>query len=139
MFAQNSPKEEPIWYQLERDGKYAEVTEFLIKMVESDSTRNKHADYLHISRNFGYMNNYEKAIIYLNKSVETQNEKDDEQFWWYYKGTLAFFERNKLELKKYLDKLENNHSDYYVNNYNTLKSLYEKFEKGYKEASDWKN
>lgn len=36
-------------------------------------------------------------------------------------------------------KLEANHSSYYENNYKTLRSLYEKFDKGYKEASNWKN
>ena len=66
------------------------------------------------------------------------SEKDDELFWWYYKGTLAFFERDKASLKEYLEKLEANYTPYYEKNFRTLKSLYENFEKGYREASSWK-
>lgn len=138
LISQNKSKKEPIWWQYEREGKYAEVIDYLKNQILIDSTRNKHADYLHIARNYGYMNNYENAIIYLNKSVENISEYSDNQFWWYYKGTLAFFERNKIESEKYLIMLEANYSDYYENNYKTLKSLYNKFEKGYKEASNWK-
>ena len=132
-------KEEPIWWEMERNGQYLEVASYLLFKVQSDSTRNKHADYLHIARAYGYLNDYEKAIFYWKKCAENLVPENDEQFWWYYSGTLAFFERDKIELKKYLDKLEANHSEYYKNNYKTLKSLYEKFDKGYKEASNWKN
>lgn len=130
-------KEEPIWWEMERNGQYLEVASYLLFKVQSDSTRNKHADYLHIARAYGYLNDYEKAIFYWKKCAENLVPENDEQFWWYYSGTLAFFERDKIELKKYLDKLEANHSEYYENNYKTLKSLYEKFDKGYKEASNW--
>jgi hypothetical protein len=138
LFSQKN-QEEPIWWKLEREGKYLEVASHLLYKVQSDSIKNEHADYLHIARNYGYLNDYEKAIFYLKKSMTDLEEKNDEQFWWYYQGTLAFFERNKGKLKIYLDKLENNHSNYYKNNYLTLKSLHENFEKGYYEASRWKN
>lgn len=132
-------KEEPIWWEMERNGQYLEVASYLLFKVQSDSTRNKHADYLHIARFYGYLNDYEKAIYYWKKSAENLKPENDEQFWWYYSGTLAFFQRDKNELKKNMEKLEANHSQYYENNYKTLKSLYEKFDKGYKEASNWKN
>lgn len=110
----------------------------LLYQVQSDSTRNEHADYLHIARSYGYLNDYEKAIFYLNESMDGLSEKDDKLFWWYYKGTLAFFKRDKKKLKLYLDKLKENHSSYYKNNYKTLESLYFNFGKGYLEASKWK-
>jgi hypothetical protein len=132
-------KEEPIWWEMERKGQYLEVASYLLFKVQSDSTRNKHADYLHIARAYGYLNDYEKAIFYWKKCAEDLKLESDEQFWFYYCGTLAFFQRDKNELKKYMEKLEVNHSQYYENNYKTLKSLYEKFDKGYKEASNWKN
>ncbi|WP_445718927.1 hypothetical protein [Flavobacterium sp.] len=138
LYSQNN-QDEPIWWKWEREGKYLEVTSHLLYKVQSDSIKNEHADYLHIARNYGYLNDYEKAIFYLKKSMTGLEEKNDEQFWWYYQGTLAFFERNKDKLKIYLNKLKNNHSNYYKNNYLTLKSLYENFEKGYFEASRWKN
>ncbi|MBS4039677.1 MAG: hypothetical protein KGZ81_03670 [Flavobacteriales bacterium] len=132
-------KKEPIWWEMERNEQYLEVASYLLFKVQSDSTRNKHADYLHIARAYGYLNDYEKAIFYWKKCAEDLKPENDEQFWWYYSGTLAFFQRDKNELKKNLDKLEVNHSQYYENNYKTLKSLYEKFDKGYKEASNWKS
>ena len=132
-------KEEPIWWEMERNGQYLEVASYLLFKLQSDSTRNKHADYLHIARAYGYLNDYEKAIFYWKKCAEDLNPESDEQFWLYYYGTLAFFQRDKDELKKNMEKLEANHSQYYENNYKTLKSLYEKFDKGYKEASNWKN
>ena len=131
-------KYEPAWYQMERDGEYLKMASHLLYQVQSDSTRNEHADYLHIARSYGYLNDYEKAIFYLNKSMDDRSEKDDKLFWWYYKGTLAFFERDKASLKEYLEKLEANYTPYYENNFRTLKSLYENFEKGYREASSWK-
>jgi len=132
-------KEEPIWWEMERKGQYLEVASYLLFKVQSDYTRNKHADYLHIARAYGYLNDYEKAIFYWKKCAEDLKPESDEQFWLYYCGTLAFFQRDKDELKKNMVKLEANHSSYYENNYKTLRSLYEKFDKGYEEASNWKN
>lgn len=43
-------KEEPIWWEMQRNGQYLEVASYLLFKVQSDSTRNKHADYLHIAR-----------------------------------------------------------------------------------------
>jgi len=131
-------KSEPAWYQMDRDGEYLKMASYLLFKVQSDSTRNAHADYLHIARAYGYLNDYEKAIFYLNKSMLGRTGEKDQQFWWYYKGTLAFFERDKKALKKYLENLEANHTSYYENNYKTLKSLYENFDKGYLKASKWK-
>jgi len=131
-------KEEPIWWQMERDGQYLEVISYLLYKVQSDSTRNKHADYLHVARNYGYLNNYEKAIFYWKKSYD-MTDKIDSEFSLYYLGTLAFFERDKKTLEKCYKELEKYHSEYYKNNYLILKSLYENFEKGYHEASNWQN
>lgn len=131
-------KNEPIWWQMERDGQYLEVVSYLLYKVQSDSTRNKHTDYLHIARNYGYLNDYEKAIFYWKKSYD-MTDKSDTEFSLYYFGTLAFFERNKENLEKCYKELEETHSEYYKNNYLTLKSLYENFEKGYHEASNWRN
>lgn len=136
IFAQ---KTEPAWYQMERDHDFLEMASYLLYKVQSDSTRNEHADYLHIARAYGYLNDYEKAIFYLKKSKQVVSNESDDQFEWYYQGTLAFFERDKDKLKKCLDKLEESHTNYYKNNYLTLKSLYENFDKGYLEASRWKD
>lgn len=132
-------QEDPVWWKMEENGEYLEVTSHLLYKVLSDSTRKKNADYLHISRNYGYLNDYEKAIFYLKKSIEDFDESSDEQYWWYYQGTLAFFQRDKNKLKFFMTKLGEKHSPYYENNYFTLKSLYENFDKGYHEASHWKN
>ena len=88
-------KEEPIWWEMERNGQYLEVASYLLFKLQSDSTRNKHADYLHIARAYGYLNDYEKAIFYWKKCAEDLNPESDEQFWLYYYGTLAFFQRDK--------------------------------------------
>ena len=117
-FGQN--KSEPAWYQMHRDGEYLKVASYLLYKVQSDTTRNKHADYLHIARSYGYLNDYDKAIFYLKKSMENKALNDDELFWWYYQGTLAFFQRDKEKLKLYLDRLEENYTSYYKNNYKTL-------------------
>ena len=48
------------------------------------------------------------------------------------------FQLDEKSLDIYLEKLEANYTPYYENNFRTLKSLYENFEKGYREASSWK-
>lgn len=131
-------KDKPVWWEMERNGKYLEVTSHLLFEVQSDSTRNQHADYLHIARNYGYLNDYEKAIFYLKKSWESTN-KTDYQFRLYYLGTLAFFERDKDSLKYYMEKLGDNLTSYSKNNFKTLTSLYDNFDQEYLEASNWKN
>ncbi len=134
-FSQKSS--DPIWWKMEREGEYLKVANHLLYKVQSDTTRNTHADYLHIARNYGYLNDYDKAIFYLNKSMDGESEQKDELYWWYYKGTIAFFKRDKKTLEIYLKKLESNYTPFYENNYKTLKSLYLNFDKGYKEASSW--
>lgn len=131
-------KEEPVWWEMQRNGKHLEVASYLLFKVQSDSTRNKHADYLHIARAYGYLNDYEKAIFYWKKCAEDLKPEDDEQFWWYYSGTLAFFERDKPRLLKYMNLLKSKHSKYYKNNARILESLYNKFDLGYEKACDWK-
>jgi len=132
-------KEEPIWWELQRNGEHLQVASYLIFKVQSDSTRNRHADYLHIARSYGYLNDYEKATFYWKESGKNLIPENDPQFWWYYKGTLAFFERDKETLLKYMTLLNAENSEYYKNNAFVLKSLYQKFDKGYEEACDWKN
>lgn len=131
-------KNEPQWWAMERDGNYLEMASHLLFMVQSDSTRNNHADYMHIARAYAYLDDYEKAIFYWKKSMKGLSESNDMQYWWYFKGTLAFFERNREELFKYMNLLKNNHSQYYANNAKTLEALYNNYEKGYKLASQWK-
>ena len=123
---------------MEENGEYLKVASHLLYKVLSDSSRNKNADYLHIARNYGYLNDYEKATFYLKKSMKDIDESSDDQYWWYYQGTLAFFQRDKNKLKTYMTKLQKNHSAYYEKNYKTLKSLYDNFDKGYREASNWR-
>ncbi|WP_144802563.1 hypothetical protein [Maribacter sp. MAR_2009_72] len=131
-FSQGS--NEPVWWEMDRKGNHLEVASYLLYKVQSDSTRNKHAEYLHIARAYGYLNDYEKASFYWKKSIEENAQSLDEQFWWYHKGTLAFFERNRNELLKYCILLKNNHSNYYANNAKLLEALYANFDKGYEEA-----
>ena len=138
MLSISQSKDEPPWWKMEREGKYLEVASHLLYKIQSDSTRNKHADYLHIARAYGYLNDYEKAIFYWKKSGENIDKEKSKLFWWYYRGTLAFFERDKKELFKYMSLLKKENSAYYANNTKTLESLYLKFDKGYKEASNWK-
>lgn len=132
-------KREPeLWMSLEENSQFMEAASYLLYKVQSDSTRNKHADYWHIGRMYGYLNDYEKAIFYLTKSTENINPNDDEQWWWYFYGTIAFLERDKEALLKYMTKLSKVHTQSYESNAKTLESLYKNFDKGYWEASQWK-
>lgn len=136
--AVNSKKDPELWMSLEENSQFLEAASYLLYKVQSDSTRNKHADYWHIGRMYGYLNDYEKAIFYLSKSTENINPNDDEQWWWYFYGTITFLERDKEALLKYMTKLNIGHTQYYEPNAKTLVSLYKNFEKGYREASLWK-
>jgi tetratricopeptide (TPR) repeat protein len=127
-------EDEKIWWEMQRNGKHLEVASYLLYKVQSDSTRNKHANYLHIARSYGYLNEYDKAVFYWKKSFEDLKPEDDEQFWWYYSGTLAFFERDKETLFKYMNLLKKTHYDVYKNNALLLESLYDNFDKEYEAA-----
>lgn len=129
---------EPLWWKMERENHFLEAASYLLHKVQSDSTRNSHADYWHIGRLYGYLNDYEKAIFYMTKSTEGINLAEDEQWWWYFKGTIAFLNRDKKELFQYMNKLQSNHTKYHESNSNTHNSLYKQFDKGYLEASKWK-
>ena len=122
------------WRELSKHGQHVEAASELIFLSMSDSTRNKHADYWHIGQVYAFDNQYKKAVFYIRESMKGKSENDDEQFWWYYKGILAFLQKNKNELKKYYDLLEKNHTNYYSNNAKVLKRLFENFEEPYSQA-----
>lgn len=122
------------WRKLSKNGNFVEAASELLYLVLSDSTRNENADFWHIGQLYATDNQYEKAIFYFKKSMIGRSENDDKQYWWYYKGTLAFLQKNKSELKKYSNLLEENHTNYYANNAKILKSLLLNFKKPYSKA-----
>ena len=119
------------WRVLSNEGKYLEAASELLYFVLSDSTRNAHADYWHIGQMYAMANDYEKAIFYMDKSAIGVK---DEQWNWYYQGTIAFLKRDKQQLQKYARLLSKEHSVYYKANADVLKKLLANFEKGYGEA-----
>lgn len=122
------------WRTLSENGKYLEAASELLYLVQSDSTRNFHADYWHIGQIYADAGQYDKAIFYMDKSVQGMTEEEDKQYWWYYKGTTAFLKRDKEQLKKYEQLLEKNHTNYYSNNSKVLNRLLKYFDKSYREV-----
>ena len=122
------------WRKLSNEGKNIEAASELLYLVMSDSTRNKHADYWHIGQIYAMDNQYEKAVFYMHKSMQGITEESDQQFWWYYKGSIAFLESNKEDLESYALLLEENHTTYHSNNSKVLKKMLERFDKPYSEV-----
>ena len=58
-------------------------------------------------------NDYENAIKYIKKSSSIFNRMFDEGWRWYYKGTIAFLDRDKDKLYHYYSKLNNSNTGYY--------------------------
>ncbi|GLU44742.1 hypothetical protein [Allomuricauda sp. NBRC 101325] len=119
------------WRILSDDGKYLEAASELLFLLLSDSSRNAHADYWHIGQMYAMANDYEKAIFYMDKAAV---DISDEQWIWYYKGTIAFLKRDKPKLQKYADLLGKEHSKYYKVNADALEKLLVNFDKGYGKA-----
>lgn len=122
------------WRKLSQNGNFVDAASELLYLTLSDSTRNRHADFWHIGQIYAQDNQYQKAIFYLKKSMKDHTEMDDKQYWWYYKGTLAFLQKDKERLEKFSKLLGENHTNYYSNNAKVLKSLLNNFDKPYFEA-----
>ncbi|MDD2387214.1 MAG: hypothetical protein PHP52_10585 [Bacteroidales bacterium] len=122
------------WELLAQDGKYEEAIVELQKQIDLSNKKFKYRDYWHLGQLYAYKNDYTTAIFYLKKSTNLFDQLFDKQWRFYYKGTIAFLERDKAKLLKYHEKMQKQNSAYYEGNANTLKSLYENFDKQYFEA-----
>ncbi|MDD2634749.1 MAG: hypothetical protein PHW82_04550 [Bacteroidales bacterium] len=122
------------WEVLSQNGKYEEAIVELTQQIDLDNKRLNNKDYWHLGQLYAYKNDYIIAIYYLKKSTNLFDRIFDKEWRFYYKGTIAFLKRDKDKLLKYYEKLQKQNSTYYKRNANTLKSLYENFEKGYFEA-----
>lgn len=132
-------KENPeLWRVFSDEGKYKEAIKIILDSINANKSINKSADYWHIGQLYAFDNEYKTAIVYMKKSSGYFIRLFDREWRLYYKGTIAFLERNKKKLKKYNTKLWKKHSGYYYKNACTLNNLYENFDKTYKEASEIK-
>lgn len=123
------------WRILSDSDKHLEAASELLFRIQTDSATNRHSDYWHIAQMYGCLNDYKKAVFYLNQSMIGLTEEGDEQFWWYYKGTLAFFMRDKNTLEYFASKLEKSHTQYYKANSEMLSRLTKNFHLNYCEAT----
>jgi tetratricopeptide (TPR) repeat protein len=122
------------WELLSQEGKHEEAIVELQKQIDLGDKKSKNRDYWHLGQLYAYNNDYETAIVCLKKSTNFIGLLFDKYWRYYYKGTLAFLERDKNKLQKYYKKIQKGNSAYYEGNVNTLKSLYNQFDKTYLEA-----
>ena len=122
------------WRDLKREGKYSEAITCLKKEFKVVSNRRqKHDVYWHIGQMHAFNNNYDSALVYIRKSTSWLTFLVDRQFYWYYRGTIAFLKRDREKLKRYHLKLWSNKNGYYRKNALMLKAMYDYFEKSYEE------
>lgn len=124
-----------LWRVLSDKEKYKEAIKVIFDSLQANKKRNKSADYWHIGKLYAFDNDYKTAIVYIKKSSGFLIRLFDREWRLYYKGTIAFLERDKKRLKTYNTKLWEKHSEYYYKNACTLNNLYQNFDKSYKEAS----
>lgn len=122
------------WENLSQDGKYEEAIAELRKQMNFEDNKSKHKDYWHLGQLYAFNNDYDSAICYFKKSANMFDLLFDKFWRYYYKGTIAFLQRDKTKLNKYNCKMQKKKSAYYEGSANTLKSLFENFEKEYFEA-----
>ena len=122
------------WRELSEQGKFKEAITELFDTLQHQKHVHKLAVYWHIGQLYAYDNDYEKAVHYLKKSTNIFDKLADREWRLYFKGTIAFLQKDKEKLKKCHDKLWNKHTAYNEKNALVLKDLYENFDKTYWEV-----
>jgi tetratricopeptide (TPR) repeat protein len=122
------------WEILSQEGKYEEAIAELQKQMDLEDNKSKHKNYWHLGQLYAFNGDYATAISHLKKSTNMFDLLFDKFWRYYYKGTIAFLQRDKTKLNKYNSKMQKKKSAYYEGSTNTLKSLYENFDKEYVEA-----
>jgi tetratricopeptide (TPR) repeat protein len=99
----------------------------------AENKRQKHNTLWHLGQMYACKNDYDTAILFMKKATHLMTYFIDKQFYWYYRGTIAFLKRDKEKLQKYYRKLWPYRDGYYRKNALMLKKLYDDFEKPYAE------
>ena len=123
-----------LWRELADSNRYHEAINILLDSIIISRQDNKKGMYWHVGQLYAYNNEYSFAIEYLKKSTNCFDRIFDREWRLYYKGTIAFLEKDKKKLKRCNDKLCKKHSAYYSFNSLKLKALYDNFDKPYKLA-----
>jgi hypothetical protein len=121
------------WRELSEQGKFKEAISELFDTLQHQKQVHKHAVYWHIGQLYAFDNDYDNAIRYLKKSAHIFDKLADREWRLYFKGTIAFLQKDKEKLKKFCDKLWNKHTGYNEKNALMLKALYENYDKTYRE------
>lgn len=122
------------WRMHSNSGNYKKAIECLNQELQKAEHRHqKHSILWHLGQMYACENEYDTAIIFLKRSTNLWTCLVDRQFYWYYRGTIAFLKRDKKKLYKYYLKLWPYKNGYYRKNALMLKRLYDNFEKPYSE------
>lgn len=122
------------WRELRDEGRYSDAIECLRNDLNAvENSKQKHAIYWHIGQMYAFKNDYDSAVTFIKKSTSFLSYLFDSQFYWYYRGTMAFLKRDKKKLHKYYLKLWPYKNGYYRKNALMLKKLFDDFGKPYSE------
>jgi len=125
------------WRQLSNSKKYEESAELVVEYLnKSKQITNRHSLNWHAGQLFAMANKNDIAKTYFKKTYSIFYKlfgDDDAKTWYYYaKGTVAFIDRDKIKLKRIIEKWERNFEK--DKNYQTLIILLEKWGNSYQEA-----
>lgn len=122
------------WRMHSNAGSYNKAIKCLNRDLEkAENKHQKHSILWHLGQMYACNNEYDTAIVFMQKSTHYMVYFIDRQFYWYYRGTMAFLKRDKKKLHKYYMKLWPYRNGYYRKNAVMLKSLHDDFEKPYRE------
>ncbi|PLW95056.1 MAG: hypothetical protein C0592_00930 [Marinilabiliales bacterium] len=127
------------WELLSQEGKFDEAIIELNRHIDSTGNKSKHQNYWHLGQLYAFNNDYDTAVQYMKKSTSIFDLMFDKYWRLYYKGTIAFLQRDKEKLQKYYLKLLQHNSAYYERNTKTLESLYLNFDEQYFDAYFFKS
>jgi tetratricopeptide (TPR) repeat protein len=122
------------WRELAEEGKFKEAINLLLDTIQEHKHIDMHSVYWHIGQLYAFDNDYGNAIRYLKKSTDIFDKLADREWRLYYKGTIAFLQKDKQKLESCYKRLWNKHSAYNEKNAFVLKGLYENFDKTYREV-----
>jgi len=83
-----------LWRELADSGRYHEAINILMDSIQKGKQKNKKSSYWHVGQLYACNNEYELAIEYLKKSTSFIDQIFDREWRLYYKGTIAFLQRD---------------------------------------------
>ena len=96
------------WRELQREGKYNEAADMIIDFIQYGNVSNRQSLNWHAAQMYAFSGDYESALTYSRKTYNVFQKwfgGNDGKTWYYFaKGTSAFFERNKEKLQKIVQK-----------------------------------